>query len=422
MTAIAYTAGTAPQGRFAQITLMARMLLLVMVPVWVFSGGFVLIEPGPYEVLFAAVLGLGLAAGIPLHPRTFKLVVVMVLFLPAAMIAATQVRFTPVSEAVIFSTVTMFLLLTSFVAANYIAEAPLSRMRLFNRAYVAAAVVVSLIGAAAYLGFLPGEDVFLKFGRAKATFKDPNVFGPFLIYPTAVLLQRVLLGNAREIAFSGALLVVIFVGLFVSFSRGAWGHFAVTAAMVFAGVYFLVATRRQRSKLLLVGGVGAGVLVLVIAGLLSLEPVRALFEVRAEVVQDYDSGTYGRFGRQVYAAVLAFNTPLGQGPMQFGYSKIGEEPHNTYVKVFLAYGWVGGFAIIWLTLMTIARAVKSLAIASPNRLLLIPAIATFVPLATEAAIIDIDHWRHFYLLIGLIWGITAAYDRVEAAQTRDTVP
>jgi hypothetical protein len=24
----------------------------------------------------------------------------------------------------------------------------------------------------------------------------------------------------------------------------------------------------------------------------------------------------------------------------------------------------------------------------------------------EAAIIDIDHWRHFFLIIGLIWGVT----------------
>jgi hypothetical protein len=30
-----------------------------------------------------------------------------------------------------------------------------------------------------------------------------------------------------------------------------------------------------------------------------------------------------------------------------------------------------------------------------------------VPLAGEAAIIDTDHWRHWFLLVGLIWGVTA---------------
>jgi hypothetical protein len=35
--------------------------------------------------------------------------------------------------------------------------------------------------------------------------------------------------------------------------------------------------------------------------------------------------------------------------------------------------------------------------------------ASFVPLAIEGIIIDTDHWRHFYLLLGLIWGMMATY-------------
>ncbi|MEX0628528.1 MAG: hypothetical protein WD230_07865, partial [Cucumibacter sp.] len=143
---------------------------------------------------------------------------------------------------------------------------------------------------------------------------------------------------------------------------------------------------------------------------------------RAEVVQDYDTGAFGRFGRQAYAAIMALNNPLGQGPEEFGHYRIGEDPHNTYLKVFLAYGWVGGAALIWLIAVTVWRGVKSLALPSPNRLALIPVVATFIPMAIEAAIIDVDHWRHFFLLIGLIWGITAAYDRMPAPRERAALP
>ncbi|MEX2278337.1 MAG: O-antigen ligase family protein [Cucumibacter sp.] len=421
MSALTFTAGAAPAGR-GQLALMARMALLVLVPIWVFSGGFVLIEPGPYEALFVIAVALMLIAGVELNPRTRNLVVAMILFLPAALIAAAQVRFNPVSEAVLYSTVTLFLLLTSFVSANYIAEAPFSRVRLFNSAYIAAAVIVSAIGVLAYLGFLPGEDVFLKFGRAKATFKDPNVFGPFLLYPAAVLLQRILLGNGRQIAASAAPMLILFVGLFVSFSRGAWGHFAMTAGIEFLLVFFLVASGRRRARLVVLAGLGTAALALVVAGLLSFEPIRSLFEIRAEVVQDYDTGAFGRFGRQAYAAIMALNNPLGQGPEEFGHYRIGEDPHNTYLKVFLAYGWVGGAALIWLIAVTVWRGVKSLALPSPNRLALIPVVATFIPMAIEAAIIDVDHWRHFFLLIGLIWGITAAYDRMPAPRERAALP
>ncbi len=422
MSALSFTAGAALPPKGGQIAMTGRLALAVMVPVWIFSGGFVWIEPSPYEVMFAIVMGLVAIAGIPIDPKTRNLIAVIVVFLPAAMIAAARVRFTPVTDAVIYSSVTVFLLLTAFVAANYIAEAPFARMRVINSAYVAIAVVVALIGILAYIGMLPGEDVFLKFGRAKATFKDPNVYGPFLLYPAAVVLQRILLGNARQIAINAAILLVLFVGIFVSFSRGAWGHFAATSAIVFLGVYFLAANPRQRTRMVLIGAIGAVALALVLAGLLTLEPVRHLFAVRAELVQDYDTGAFGRFGRQAYAVVVALNDPLGMGPMQFGRLRVGEEPHNTYLKVLIAYGWAGGFAIIWLTAMTIWRAVKSLAIPSPNRLLLIPAVATFVPLMTEAAIIDIDHWRHFFLLIGLIWGVTAGYGRLGETQRAGALP
>jgi len=39
--------------------------------------------------------------------------------------------------------------------------------------------------------------------------------------------------------------------------------------------------------------------------------------------------------------------------------------------------------------------------------ILMPVFATFLGLALEGLIIDTDHWRHFYLLIGLIWGLAA---------------
>jgi hypothetical protein len=38
----------------------------------------------------------------------------------------------------------------------------------------------------------------------------------------------------------------------------------------------------------------------------------------------------------------------------------------------------------------------------------ITAFATFVGEVAEGFIIDTDHWRHFFLLLGIIWGLAAA--------------
>ena len=100
---------------------------------------------------------------------------------------------------------------------------------------------------------------------------------------------------------------------------------------------------------------------------------------------------------------------MGIGPLEFRNLRIREEPHNTYVNVLHVYGWGGGFAFILLIGTTLWRGLTFVVKSSPNRLLLIPLVAVFVPLSAEAAIIDLDHWRHFFLVAGLIWGVTAGY-------------
>ena len=54
------------------------------------------------------------------------------------------------------------------------------------------------------------------------------------------------------------------------------------------------------------------------------------------------------------------------------------------------------------------------------RRLLIPLVAVYIPLVVQAGIIDIDHWRHYYLIVGLIWGVTAGYYRLQPGESRAT--
>ena len=40
--------------------------------------------------------------------------------------------------------------------------------------------------------------------------------------------------------------------------------------------------------------------------------------------------------------------------------------------------------------------------------------AAYFGIAAESFIIDIDHWRHTFLLIGVMWGLIAATERTKA--------
>lgn len=382
-------------------------LLDVTIAVWIFTGALVLFEPSPYELTFLAVLPLAFIAGMGIYRSTYGLLAILVAFTPFALIACFQVRITPVNDALIFIVVTIFLMLTSYLIANYVAEDTGRRMRIVMGAYTVAAVFSTIIGTLAYLGLMPAADLFLRYGRAKAAFNDPNVFGPFLILPAMYALQRVLLSRGRTAFWAGSIYMVLFVGVFVSFSRAAWGHFAASSLIVLVLCFWLEAAAREKVRIMVMALAGVALLVIALGGLLSIPAVSSLFETRA-AGQDYDSGETGRFGRQGFAFELALANPWGIGQGEFRNLRVREEPHNVYVSVLHVYGWGGGAMYYLLVLLTLWRGASSLTRPSPHRNLMIPLIATYSMLVVESAIIDTDHWRHYWLIIGLIWGVATA--------------
>ena len=79
-------------------------------------------------------------------------------------------------------------------------------------------------------------------------------------------------------------------------------------------------------------------------------------------------------------------------------------------------GWVGG-GIYWiLVLTTLGLGFRYILQAGPMRPLFIVLYAAFASTAFEGIVIDTDHWRHFYLLMGLIWGLLAASKQAGARQ------
>ncbi len=408
--------GRARGGSYVQARL--GTLLDWAVALWVFCGSIVITEPSPYELAFLLVLAVSLGAGsFAFRRATLGLLVLWIGFIPFALIAAFQATFTAPTDALLFQAVTIFLFFTSYWVANFVAEAPQQRMRIIVMAYVAAGTLSALAGTLGYLHLIPGQELLTLYGRAKALFNDPNVFGPFLVLPAMYALQRVLLGPPRRALWGGVIFMIIAVGVFASFSRGAWAHFAVSAFGVYLMCFGLVAHAREKVRMLVLALLGALVLVVAIGGLLSIPTVQRLFETRAST-QTYDEGETGRFGRQGYAFELALANPLGIGPLEFRNLHIREEPHNSYVNVLHVYGWGGGLVFILFIGTTIWRGVAFVARPSPNRLLLIPLVAVFIPLALEAAIIDVDHWRHFFLVAGLIWGVTAGYRTLKPGEDR----
>jgi len=215
-----------------------------------------------------------------------------------------------------------------------------------------------------------------------------------------------------------AVATVLLGGLLLSFSRGAWAHFAISAA---AAIILLILTApdprgRGRVMLFAVGALVA--MALLFVALLSISSVHDLFIERAKAIQPYDVGPGGRFWEQKIALGVILDHPNGMGPFEFN-RIYGTQQHDVYMQGFLVYGWLGGAAYATIVAVTFAVGLGAALIRSPCQNYLLAAYATFVGEAFEGFIVDTDHWRHFFLILGVIWGLTAASINLRRAQRQE---
>jgi hypothetical protein len=377
-----------------------------------FSGAFVFMEPSAYEVVALLTMGLFFATGLPLRARVLPLVLLLVCYGIGLTIGLVPVLGR--DNTLLWTLVSWFLIATAVFYACALADDTGRRLNLLLAGYTAAAAVVSILAILAYFRLIPGAESMLLYGRAKGTFNDPNVLGPFLILPALLALRSALTGRGLNSAFGGMLLGLFSVALLLSFSRGAWAHFAMSAAIY---VGFLLAISKNRARIVFAGSAAIGLAAIAVAILLSTQTVGELFQVRATLEQTYDLGYLGRFGRQMLGALLALDHPFGIGPLQFSRYFPGD-PHNVYLNAFMAGGWIAGICYLLLVALTLYVGFKGAWANTPWRPVLLAVYATFVGVTIEGAIIDTDHWRHFWLLLGVLWGGAIAALRVAPARAR----
>ncbi len=360
----------------------------------------VFIEPSPYEAATGLLTIICALAGVTLDRKILPLAFLLIVFNIGGAMALTPVA--DDSVAVIYIFISIYMAITAIMYACLFAQDSMRRIEIMRRAYLLAALIASLIGIAGYFGLIPDAEIY---GRARSTFKDPNVFGPFLVLPMLFLIQSIIAHGPRlrYLAFLG----VIAFGLLLSFSRGAWIHFALSAAIMLALMFLTAPNIRTRARLMLLSTVSVVALTSVFTVALSFGNIGETFKERAKLTQSYDVGSAGRFGLQEMAVGAALDNVNGMGPHEFD-RVYGWQQHNVYLQSFLVHGWVGGFSYLALVVLTLLVGFRFAFANTPWQPYLISALATFCGEAFEGFVIDTDHWRHFFLLLGIIWGLAAA--------------
>ncbi len=366
----------------------------------VLLSGFVINEPAPYELYMAGLIAVWSLFGLRISRAVAPLLVLLVIFNIGGMISMSQMS--NLMSTPLYLAVSLFLAFTAvFFAA--VTEMRPELYRVIFAAWVTAAVCTATLGMLGYFNAFPGAATFTKYGRAAGAFQDPNVFGPFLALPGIYLLHRLMTGRPLMMAVYAVPLLVVVGGIFLSFSRGAWGLFAASSILLIAALFLQSPSGAFRLRIVAMSIAAFLLLAFALLIALQLPSISDLFTTRAQLVQDYDGARLGRFARYGIGFLLALEKPFGIGPLVFG-QIYGEDTHNIWLKSLMDYGWLGFVAYLTMICWTLAAGFRILFRDRPWQPYLLCAYVVLIGHIALGTVIDTDHWRHFYLLLGLIWG------------------
>jgi hypothetical protein len=377
--------------------------------VFAFAGLIGYIEPSPYDFVSLIAMPMFFLSGFRIHSVQVFIMALWIIFLICGFIALLP--YWDESETLIYQFQSLYLVLTVLCFTLYFGEHSVHRADLCMKGYTLGAFVCATVSVLAYFNIVHvGTAPFIvEGGRVAGTFKDPNVFGSYLIPGIVFLFQGLLISAGRLRILSLGALAILITGVLISYSRGSWGAaiFSVLMLIVASFVTAQTATLRRRIAIMTFLGVGAAVLFLVV--LFSQENIRDFFLQRAQM-HDYDEGSTGRFGNQLHAIPMLLDLPWGFGPLRFR-KFFSLEPHNSYIGGFANDGWLGGLAWILIVLTTCFIGFRLMFVASPYRRVAQGVFPGLLALFLQGFQIDIDHWRQLYLFSGMIWGFEGARRR-----------
>jgi hypothetical protein len=414
MTYAATAGNSLPQVSAAPGVLAVQRALVWLVGA---SGAIVFIEPSPYELSTLIATVFFFATGLRLRLAFIPIFLLLIVLNIGYSIGA--IPFYDHSEVTNWIATSWYMAITVMFFAMVLSDDTQARLDMLRRGLVVGAMIASLAAIAGYFHLIPGgNDLLTLYDRARGTFKDPNVLGAFLILPSLFVLQSVVTERFGK-AFRNAIAFgIMALAILLAFSRAAWGGLILTSAFTLVLMIFTSPSSTQRSRIVTIAVAAVVVAMLLLAVLLSFNSIDEMFKQRASFDQSYDEGRFGRFGRHILGAQMALDLPFGIGPLQF-HNYFPEDTHNSYLNAFMSGGWISGVCYPALVFITVIAGFRYIFVRVPWQRTYLAIFAAFLGTVGESFIIDTDHWRHFWMMLGAMWGMFAAAQPYKNAAKAD---
>jgi O-antigen ligase len=366
-------------------------------------------EPAPVDGVFAIVIAIALVTG----RFDLRAAPLWITALIAGFVAMNLIAFVEATEpdvAAEYMAGTVYLLALAVWLAGFVDSR--RRARLILVCYLAVAVASAVLATLALNLTFPGSEIMADSyrARARALFHDPNIYGPFLVVPTVLLLMELLEPRLLRLRTLTKLVLVgvLMVGVVFAYSRAAWLNLGVAIAVL------LVVLPLRR-------GGGRRAVALLVAAVLGLAAVGAVVSITgsgdflAERAQGQSYDTQ-RFGAQELGLKIASSNPVGIGPGQF--EQVAPiSAHSTYVRALAEEGVIGFVLLAALLVGTLLLAIRNVVVGSSTYGISSAALlAVWCGILANSLFVDTLHWRHLWVVAALIWAGAMLPGAARAAQ------
>lgn len=263
-------------------------------------------------------------------------------------------------------------------------------------------VLASFITIVALLDLVPNSEIFFRGEgtryRVQATFKDPNVFGPYLV-PGILFLVWVVAESAKFRMLALACLGLLLVSLISTYSRGAWVHTLISLSFFSIALLNYRPTARPTFVAMLCVIIMALATVLLFLDQITTRLADSFLASRLSL-QSYDTS---RFDYVADAAQQIWTHPLGIGPFQARFV-YGYLPHNTFVAFAMHNGILACLGLILIYGAAMARCAVKMFAQRPGWTKYALVFAVLLGLLVLMQVVGAIHWRHMYLVCGLAFG------------------
>jgi len=220
----------------AQASERARASAPYLTFVWiaVALGALAIFEPSPSDIGIVLLIVLGFLNG---NLRWNQKLTLPFMLLGLFVIAnlASLCYAADMKQGALYFSITLFMIASWLFVVGLLGRYGERGMLCVMSAFTIAGVVSAVLAIATYFNFAPPlNDWVLFYDRVKGFFKDPNVFGPYLVIAAVYALHRLQLQASLSHKLSWlASFLIASLGVLLCYSRAAWINYAVTLLLFF---------------------------------------------------------------------------------------------------------------------------------------------------------------------------------------------